>query len=574
MKDMFRLIGRGLRAISKKVWVTLAFLAVIFSVGAVWIGVSNAMAAFKPPSWSGLELTAEQRATVSGNGGPAVMVGNWLYFVGNYVETSSIQYRQNEHNRVTYGAIYRVYIDPTEGLMYEDGKKFDEYQSGRFTPHLLDNSRFHLVVPKVAGFDQAALWVFDDVLIYTSPNNERDRRGDLQLGRIDFFRVDLDGRNHRRLYTTANDMITTDRFTVASYNGNVFILVHDGEMLRRISVTDRPGRVVTVSRDVAGFVALPIVTSYREDFEDEEDDMPVRLDTYSLANSYGGIMRFVYFTEARDEDEQKIYGSGNRVVQYDVFNDNKIETRINDHNISLLGLSNGQLVYTVRNMNGTSLGLFATQRYMTDTITDPFDIARKPARPKQDKPDELETPKFLNDFRILAAERWNIQGDEVHLRTVHTPHETYFKYAVMRETTMHLYRSSSESPFATLTGVSRIIMINENIIHFLDGEGNFAAASLNDGARITVGRLSQPLEENVRPWVLTRYSAVWHFHIRSYNAVCEDEEHNHEHETMTIAMLADIWQGTGSFNIDRREFILGRLDCKFLNNPDDSCDIC
>ena len=575
MVDMFKAIGRGFKAVSKKVWITLAFVAVIFSVGATWIGVANAMSAFRTAGWFGLD-TPEQRATVSGNGGPAVMVGNWLYFVGNFVDidASPITYRQNEYNRITYGAIYRVYINPTEAApLYQDPARPGD---PNHMQHLLDEStlgtsnsrRFQLVVPKIAGFNQAALWVFDKHLIYTSPNNERDRRGQMQPGKIDFFRVDLDGSNHRRLYTTTSDSVTRDDFTVASFDGNVFILIHDGDFFRRINVTKNPGRTVTVSEDVQT-IALPIVTSYRTDTKDEDNEMPTTdFDRYSLANSYAGIMSHVFFTETRTPEDVKNYGGGNKIIQYDVLTNTKIETRIPEQNISLTALSNGRLIYTVQEVGSQNpLGLYSTRRAITDEWKVPFTINRTTA------------PEVT---RLLQGHFYS-EIDTLYFRTEHTP-QTEFRYATLQNGVIQLFIEGKESPDRQVRHernsipipIARIISLDSNTVHFLDEEGQFGAAYLNSGEPVTwgtvgMGELRDGVESPIRDlaWVVRRNNVSFYFFLRTFHATCEgddcddhDDDDEHENNTMTFAMLADLSRGNSN------EFILGRLDCKFARNID------
>jgi hypothetical protein len=579
MIDMFKAIGRGLGKVSKKVWVTLAFIAVLGIVGGVWGGVAYALAQFRPIGWYGLE-TPEQRASVSGNGGPAVMVGNWLYFVGNYVDVNplTVTYRQNEHNRVTYGAIYRVYIpEGSNSPLYEDALNSQGLANQR--PHLLDESRFEdsnsrryqLVVPKIAGFENTALWIFDKHLIYTSPHNERDRRGNMQLGRVDFFRVDLDGGNHRRIHTTAGDAIERNQFTVASIEGEVFILVHDGSMFRRINVTTRPGRVTMISENVRGVVAMPVVTAYHQTFprpdEDGEGDLqPSVLGRYSLANSYSGIMRYAFYTEDFPDDDEEIRPrGGNRVVQYDILNNTKVTAHINEHTIELVGLSNGRLVYSVRDANWDMLGLFASGKPMV-------------AEPRQIDMFHIDG---MNAFKLLDGPYWSEPSDEVHLRTVHTPtSDNNFMYVVLNASTMHIYHNSTlrfTFPNTVIPGhdvsVSKIVLMTSNTVHFIDGAGNFRAVDLFFGTLLPLGSMTQ--QPDYLPWVVTRGSnELWHFSIRQFMAemeCIEDHDHGeHEHpdDEMTMAVLADLWSNP---ELPSREFILGRLECRFLGHTEEDC---
>jgi len=537
---MFETLWRWMKSVNKKVWVTAAFLAVIFLSGMTWIIVANALGAFKAATM----LSEEERQTVSGNGGPAVMVGDWLYFVGGYVDSSKILYRQNEHNKVKEGAIYRVYIDPALGEpLYEDSEK--KHSNPDYTTHLLseeklgtgekvDPRKFQLVVPKVAGFDQAALWVFDKYLIYTSPNNTKDKTGQLQLSKIDFFRVGLDGKDHRKIYTTSNEMVTTNDFTVASYDSEVYILIKDGDTLRRVGVTKNPGKVETISEKVQS-VALPIVTSYAD-----------------VRKSYEGIMNYVYYTEALSEEEQEIGLLGNRVFQYRVSNGTSNSARINDRTIELKALSNGRLLYTVSTAPGSQLsgserlGLFGTT--LPIPTANCFDI------------------NFLNNYKLLDSH--NFQPSEViYLPTVNTPN-TVFRFVTLAEGNMYIYEEDKlgELP-KRIVDVSKIITITGDTVHYLNSGGEIKAIHFI-GGQVNLGS-AQP-ETLIRPWVVTRKNVQWYFHIKTLE---QQQQHDHEHDddcdhgsgSTTVAALYDLSNGKV------REFLLGRLDCMYIQGHDDNC---
>ena len=511
---------------------TTAFLAMAFIVGATWIGVANAAAAFKPPSWGNLALSQEDRETVSGNGGPAVMVGNWLYFVGNHVDTSTIRFRENEHNKVEYGAIYRVFIDPKVGMpLYEDEDKWRDTLD--YTRHRLDEKQFHLVVPKVAGFDQAALWIFGDHLIYTSPNNERNKMGQLQLGKIDFYRVNLDGRNHRRIYTTSNEMVTTNDFTVGSFLGNVYVLIKDGDMLRRVSVNRNPGSVVTVSDRVQNLVALPIVTSYGQ------------IANNSLSKSYEGIMEHVYYTETLSEDEQKLGLQGNRIYQYNVRLDKKTDAHIPHRNIEVLALSNGRLMYTITHVNGDRHGLYRT--------TEPIQ--------NQNGAFKVES---MDTFNLLPGARFH-SSETVHLPTEITL--TDFWFVTLEGGRMHIYEEGKlNTNYITIQGVSRIINITSSTIHYLDSAGVVRSVrDKGEGFRVDKGLGELSPGTSIRPWVI---NDLWYFHIKTLESSCDDhDDHDHDHGSYTVAVISDISSGVGN----ERNFLLGRIDCVYIEGNHDDC---
>lgn len=558
---MFESIWRWIKSINRKVWVTAALLAAVFTVGMGWIIAANIKGAFKPANFVGLDV--RQRQTVSGNGGPAVMVGNWLYFVSGYVDSSTLKYRQNEHNKVKHGAIYRVYIDPAEGApLYEESGLASPDPD--FTPHLLSKTTqktedgkkyrpYQLIVPKVAGFDQAALWVFDKYLVYTSPNNAKDKYGVMQVSRIDFFRVDLDGRNHRKIYTTSNEAVTTDDFTVTSYAGNVFLVIHDGDLLRRVNVNGKnAGQVTTISKEVQS-VALPVVTSYHRTYVQKADGKwEIESQQFDVVDSYQGIMGYVYHTEAFSEDEQKLGLRGNRLVQYDIRHDKKVEVPMSSHQVEVLALSNGRLMYTVQEVDGARLGLFAAEQPISSENTSPFDITQKG-----------EGTKFLDDFRVLK-EYVFLAEESVHLPTVHTPNVVH-RFVTMAGDKIYIYESGKQDFVAMVEDVSKIITITGSTVHYLSGGGELRAADLNNGKVIdSMGKLSP--EQQIRPWVITRNQTVWHFHIKTFTvAAGSDGAVVSGDDSTTIAMLSDLADST-------REFILGRLDKKYLNNPEDCCE--
>ncbi|MCL2570070.1 MAG: hypothetical protein FWE16_02585 [Firmicutes bacterium] len=277
----------------RKVITVVVLVAIIFVGGLLAVILNSNARAFRPVS----NVPVEHRHAVSGNGGTAVSIGNYVYFIGNFVERHTIEYRQNEHNRVTYGAIYRIRLDGTGRPTYDNQWLFDRDNRTPSSDPIFDQEFFgeewnvrpnnvELVVPKIAGHDNAAMWIFGNHLIYTSPNNQMNQFGQLQVNRIDFFRVNLDGSDHRRIFTTQSTNLTTSDFTVVWSAGNSWLLVNDGGRLVRVGVSQNPGNVHTIAQDVTG-VALPLVTSYFDGGD----------------KGFNVVMQFVYFTVDRDEED-------------------------------------------------------------------------------------------------------------------------------------------------------------------------------------------------------------------------------------------------------------------------------
>lgn len=341
----------------RKLLTIIGVVAIVFIGGLTAILVNNSLRAFSP-----VASVPENTMSVSGQGGNAVAVGEYLYFIGNFVPTASIEYKQNEHNRVTYGAIYRVRLGE-DGLPSYDNTWLENWSYNyehreSFLEEIYGdqlNSQVkgkELIVPKIAGFESSALWVFGNYLVYTSPNNQMNRFGELQSARIDFFRVDLDGRNHRRIYTSDSSTLTRNDFTVAwvptsgnspegRASGRSYLLINDDGELRRVSISHNLGRVTTISEAATSF-AFPIVT----DFE-----VSPTAQAHTQQKGFGGVMNFVYFTENREETDS---ARGNLMKRFS----------ISSGNIVTIGRA-GSFRYTAHSLSG---GAFAFERACVDNV--------------------------------------------------------------------------------------------------------------------------------------------------------------------------------------------------------------
>ena len=299
---------------TKKVCLILLVSIVALS-GIIWAIVAN----ITPKFHSGIDIIPAANY-VSGNGTASVMVDNYLYFVGDYVTTADLQYGDNEYyaNGVMPDAgIFRVkigsnnrpvldyeydntYIDENTG----DKKKWEkgdaEYNSVvvgvNDWEHIGQNDNgIEAVVPKIAGHDKTAMWVFGKYLIYVSPHNRYDNRGNLMSDYLDFFRVNLDGGDHTLIYTTDSTDLTTKNFTVwADSTEQIYLLVNETDnksdkpetKIKRIDILTKEVKVLDTN---VSNVVLPTATQYGRSNE-------------TLSQVYGGVMGYVYYTKARGEN--------------------------------------------------------------------------------------------------------------------------------------------------------------------------------------------------------------------------------------------------------------------------------
>jgi|GEM_PF-5940517 len=351
---------------NRKTLVSIIFVAVIFVVGLGAVIITDIVNAYHPVK---MNISAAQLTTVSGNGGNAVIVGDYVYFVGNYVNTGDIKYKQNEYNKVKFGAIYRVKLTgavPT----YSDADMIETVPD--YVQHHINDMQ--LIVPKIAGYDKSSLYVFGKYLIYTSPNNTKDKYGVLQTSKTDFFRVNLDGSDNKLVYTTSSDSVAKTDYTVACYGSSIYLLIKDGSNLNRVNVTGSAGKVDRISSAVTSFV-LPIVSAYSGDGDK------------SLASSYGGVMNFVYYTEDLSQEDKDANLTGNILKQYRVTKGNggggntEVVPHGNGTQFTVLALSGGRLLYSViedvSKLSGAQPHLYMTKDDSDANSTDPFSSQKR-----------------------------------------------------------------------------------------------------------------------------------------------------------------------------------------------------
>ncbi|MDD4290675.1 MAG: hypothetical protein PHX51_00295 [Clostridia bacterium] len=141
---------------------------------------------------------------VTSNGGLAVKVGEYVYFVNGTAEYTA----DNTYGSVNFGAIVRIKIDDIVPL--EDGEEH-KYENGE------------MVVPKLNFFaseKSTGLYVEGDRLYFTTPNNTKNTSGDIQYDKLDIMSVKLDGSDVVKYLTVDSYKYETHFSTV---DGKVYL---------------------------------------------------------------------------------------------------------------------------------------------------------------------------------------------------------------------------------------------------------------------------------------------------------------------------------------------------------------
>jgi hypothetical protein len=389
--------------------------------------------------------------SVSGNGSTSVMVDDYLYYVNGIISINDIGYKDNEYypnGQIPPSSIYRVHIKP-------DGKPDITYLYAEDDVSTTDidesetiigvKSGPQCVVPKIAGTGDFALFVFGDTLIYTTPNNQKNKNGIFQVNRTDFFSVKLDGSNNTRLYTTDNDVARTD-FSVVFKNG-VFIFINDGGVLKRI---DMNGNVNVIAEDVSS-VKFPEVYEYGRAFSNSKE------------SAFNGVMNYVYYTKAREESDSKL---GN--LMYRVALDTRTVDTIGDDGdldrgvtFTPISVSNNKFLFTSKDSNDALTHLIEGKEDKTQLPVTSF---------------ASSVPSFYiaenKVFFILNSNLYSLNPSS----TNHT-----------------LVASGFDTPHVTLISNDKIYINSNNLsLLVLNYDGSQSGSSV-DISNITTGSLSLPI---------------------------------------------------------------------------------
>ncbi len=261
--------------------------------------------------------------TVYGNGSYVVRKGEYVYFTKSYVDGTTLTKNDNKEGKVTETAIYRTKL--------EDGKvKTDE--EGFVV-------NYELVVSKVAGHKDCALYIFDDYLYYSTPNMDYNpETGELQatLGFLDICRVKLDGSENEKLYSTEKFDVEKSFYKVYKMGTKVYVVLFDGTDIVKIEVD---GKNVDSSVLVEGVseVKMKEVENY----------------VYAENNTVSQFDKCVYYTRALTEEDGYLNSEdkGNIIGRVDVVTGTKLELKNPDFaTYSLLDVKDGYVFYTKDNL--------------------------------------------------------------------------------------------------------------------------------------------------------------------------------------------------------------------------------
>lgn len=258
-------------------------------------------------SYSSINVVGKQDTsyTVKSQGGNAVQYGNYIYFINGTAGYTDEEGDANIWNSVVKGALYRAelkgaksgkefVIDTDNAISSVTGEyvEFVTTQGVDYDDNSIDVVNVQKIAPKIigtSGYSSGGIFIYDNFVYYATPNNRKNKAGDVQYNKTDFFRTSLDGKTTQRVFTTEADS-SASPYAFYKQDGKVYLVVLDGTTLKSIVMNDRKVEdTLTIAEDVTS-AYLPIKSEY------DSEDKSVSAEDY------------VYF--AREVDSDDIQRSG------------------------------------------------------------------------------------------------------------------------------------------------------------------------------------------------------------------------------------------------------------------------
>jgi|AntRauTorcE11897_2_1112592.scaffolds.fasta_scaffold00019_77 hypothetical protein len=252
-------------------------------------------------------------AMVTSNGGMSVKKGNYLYFVNGYKNSSNLVEGDNEYGNEQNAAIYRAELD-SEGNLIKD-------EEGQLL-------NVELLIPKIVGFENGGLYIFDNYIFYASPHILKDRTGAVRFDLVDFYLANLDGSGVKKIYST-NEYSSSAEFSFYKTGNTVNLVVYDGSKIINVDITNGSvGNPLTMVNEATS-VALPKVTEYNAD-----------------NNVIADINQYIYYTRALNDSDNTILDLGNVLAKVEIGSNNEhVLVQDNVWTYSLDRVSNNSLYY-------------------------------------------------------------------------------------------------------------------------------------------------------------------------------------------------------------------------------------
>jgi len=326
----------------RKFSIIAAVLALLFAMIAL-VGCGGV----RPSNLSNVRVDNPQTDTnylVIGNGSMAVQYGQYVYFVNGARGFEDPDGTANRWGQVVQGGIYRTRLfgNSTAGTNggvntwntvpqntheaphnlgdleeWRPEQRFDfhfslEYRYDHPTlreefedEEILQEKTYSFesvrIAPRTVGVEGIArgIWIFNDMIYFATPNNLRNRQGEIQDYRTDFIRMGLNGRNAQRIFTTRGSSFDEEFGFFPQPDGAVYLVTsyrNEEGSLNVISIRTRGSRVynpVYLAQNATS-VTIPVTPVFDR----------------TITNPRWTLNDFVFFTRpATREDPSREFGN-------------------------------------------------------------------------------------------------------------------------------------------------------------------------------------------------------------------------------------------------------------------------
>ncbi len=252
----------------------------------------------------GLEGGPASSDPVIGNGGFAVIKGDYLYYANAYSSQTNVAYNSNGYGDETLSALYRTKLSETGDIQVDE----DGNPKGA-----------ELLAKQIIGFEQSSIYIFGDYIYYATPATLKDDTGALVTGLLTFHRIKLDGTSHKQVGSIKT--VVTD-FAFAQIGDNVVISTLSDNTVKTIIVNKKGG---TSSKTIASNVTSAVLPRG--------------------VVSEGTVDATIFFSQAVTLKDDGVI-DGNKVCKASPFGGDAIDVFKDGKTYTLNGISNGRLYFT------------------------------------------------------------------------------------------------------------------------------------------------------------------------------------------------------------------------------------
>lgn len=196
-----------------------------------------------------------------GNGGLAVVKGEYVYFVNGFVSKTNEATKANKN--ITKGGIYRVKANQVN---YSVNNGMLNFISGNIS---VDDDGdvigAELIIKKVCAFENAKLYIFGEYIYYVTPSNKVDGSGEVYIDDIEFCRAKLDGKDNKVLgtITNADSEFTKGDLVFYNYGGEVYFACYNGaDKLEMYKITNKSTSLMVTVSSVTEVMFSKIISDY------------------------------------------------------------------------------------------------------------------------------------------------------------------------------------------------------------------------------------------------------------------------------------------------------------------------